>query len=79
MLPDNPDVASDTCNRSAAVTLRVSRYLLRRVTSRQISIFIISFADFKVSAGFSERWGSATRKLAQIAKHEVFPGDQISI
>lgn len=45
------------------------RYLLRRVTSRHISIFIISYADFKVSACFSERWGSATRKPAQIAKH----------
>lgn len=54
-------------------------YLLRRVTSRHISIFIISYTDFKVSACFSERWGSATRKPAQIAKHEVLPWDKISI
>lgn len=44
------------------------RYLLRRVTSRRISIFIISYTDFKVSACLSERWESATRKPAQIAK-----------
>lgn len=33
MLSDNPDVASDTCNRSAAVTLRVSNLCSERETA----------------------------------------------
>ena len=35
MLSDNPDVASDTCNRSAAVTLRVSNLRSERETATQ--------------------------------------------